>query len=174
MHLDDCFELGHIVKPHGTKGEVQVYLDVDNPDRYRNMESVFLAMDQDLVPFFIESIKNVGKGIAVKFDDVDSVEQAEKLRSLKLYLPLDFLPKLRPDQFYYHEIIGFDVVDDKSGVLGKVKEVYLKGNQDLILMIYQNHEILIPVTNDIIKKVDKKNNQLFVILPDGLLDVYLT
>ena len=174
MHLDDCFELGHIVKPHGTKGEVQVYLDVDNPDRYRNMESVFLAMDQDLVPFFIESIKNVGKGIAVKFDDVDSVEQAEKLRSLKLYLPLDFLPKLGPDQFYYHEIIGFDVVDDKSGVLGKVKEVYLKGNQDLILMIYQNHEILIPVTNDIIKKVDKKNNQLFVILPDGLLDVYLT
>jgi len=174
MLLDDCFELGYIVKPHGTKGEVQVYLDVDNPEEYAKMESVFVAYGPNLVPFFIENTKAVGKGIAIKFDEVNSVEEAEKLRSLKLYLPLDVLPQLKSSQFYYHEVILFDVIDENLGPLGKVKEFYLKGNQDLMVMVYQDKEVLIPITDDIILRVNRKEKQLIVNLPAGLLDIYLS
>ncbi len=174
MQLDDCFELGYIVKPHGTRGEVQVFLDVDDPAEYLEMESVFVAYGQDLVPFFIEHIKKAGKNIVIKFDEINTVEKAEELRSLQLFLPLDFLPELSEDQFYYHEIIQFDVRDEKLGVLGKVKEVYLKGNQDLIVMEYKGSEILIPVTDEVVTSVDKQARCIFVDLPDGLLDIYLS
>ncbi len=174
MQLDDCFELGYIVKPHGTKGELQVFLDVDNPEEYLEMESVLVAQGADLVPFFIESLKKAGKNIVFAFEEINTIEEAEELRGAKLYLPLVALPELKSHQFYYHEIIRFTIQDQHLGKLGEVKEVFLKGKQDLIVMDYRGAEVLIPVTDDIITGVDKENRVLKTNLPEGLLDVYLS
>ena len=174
MQLDDCFELGYIVKPHGTKGEVQVFLDVDRPEEYSEMESVFVAQGTDLIPFFISNIKKAGKSTVFELEDIDSIEQAEELRGLKLYLPLDFLPQLADHQFYYHEIVHFEIHDKHLGKLGTVKEVFLKGKQDLIVMEYKNTDVLIPVTDEIITGIDKTKKHLEVDLPQGLLDIYLS
>ena len=174
MKLDDCFELGFIVKPHGTKGEVQVFLDVDNPEEYLEMESVFVAQGADLIPFFISNVKKAGKNIVLHFDEINSVEQAEGLRKCKLYLPLNNLPELSDHQFYYHEIVNFEIHDTILGALGRAKEVYLKGTQDLIVMAYQGVEVLIPITDEVVIGVDRKNKLLKVNLPDGLLDIYMS
>lgn len=173
MKLDECFELGYIVKPHGTKGEVQLVLDVDNPEEYYKMESVFVAYGDDLVPFFIDRLRPSGRGLVAKFAETDTIEQAAELRNRRLYLPLDFLPDLGEGQFYYHEIINFSVRDQKLGLLGKVKEVFLKGNQDLIVMNYKGAEVLIPVSDEIVLNADKEKETLEVNLPDGLLEIYL-
>lgn len=173
MKLNECFELGYIVKPHGTKGEVQVVLDVDNPEEYFEMESVFVAFGDDLVPFFIDRSRPSGRGLVIKFTEIDSIEQADELRHKTLYLPLAALPPLDEGQFYYHEIINFAVHDQKLGELGTVKEVFLKGNQDLIVMLYKGVEVLIPVSDEIVCKADMARQVVEVNLPDGLLDVYL-
>lgn len=173
MRLDECFELGYVVKPHGTKGEVQVVLDVDNPEEYFKMESVFVAYGDDLVPFLVNKLRPSGKGIVVKLAEIDSIEQAEELRNRRLYLPLAFLPELDDGQFYYHDIIDFAIQDKRLGELGKVKEVFLKGNQDLIVMLYKGVEVLIPVTDEIVLSADKGNSVVHVALPEGLLEVYL-
>jgi 16S rRNA processing protein RimM len=83
------------------------------------------------------------------------------------------LPKLRDDQFYYHEIIDYQVEDEVLGTLGTVKEVYSTGAQDVLIMIYKGHEVLIPLLDEIIPKVDKQAKVVHSRLPDGLLDVYL-
>jgi 16S rRNA processing protein RimM len=83
------------------------------------------------------------------------------------------LPKLRDDQFYYHEIIDYQVEDEVLGTLGTVKEVYSTGAQDVVIMIYKGHEVLIPLLDEIIPKVDKHAKVVHSRLPDGLLDVYL-
>ena len=174
MLLDECFELGHIVKPHGTKGEVQVILDTDHPENYFKMESVFVVHDKTPVPFFISGIRSGGKGMVIKFDDVDSIEQANELRNARLFLPLNQLPALNENQFYYHDILGFKVIDQSIGELGTVKEFYLKGSQDLIIMLYKDRNVLIPVSDDIVVKADMEKKNLLVNLPHGLLDVYLS
>ncbi len=174
MKLGDCFELGYIIKPHGTKGEVQVLLDVDNPEEYSEMESVFVAHGDNLVPFFINRLRLSGKGPVIKFEDIDTVEQANELRNKRLYLPLDLLPRLSEGQFYYHEIINFAVHDKTLGELGRVKEVFLNGHQDLIAMEYKGVEVLIPVSDEIVLNADRQNAILHVNLPEGLLDIYLS
>jgi 16S rRNA processing protein RimM len=83
------------------------------------------------------------------------------------------LPKLRDDQFYYHEIIDYRVEDEVLGTLGVVKEVYSTGAQDVLIMIYKGHEVLIPLTDEIIPKVDKHTKIVHSRLPNGLIDVYL-
>lgn len=176
MRLDDCYQLGYIIKPHGLQGELNVLLDVDFPEDYQNMESVFVELPGSgtLVPFFIEHINITDNKTIIKLEDVDNIEQAEDLIKANIYLPLDSLPELEEGQFYYHEIIGFTVQDEQQGVLGTVKDVYEGNGQDLMAMHYKNQEVLIPVNDDIVLRVDKTKKMVFTQLPEGLLDIYLT
>jgi 16S rRNA processing protein RimM len=173
MKLDDCFELGYIVKTHGVKGQVVAFFDVDYPEDYEELESVLLLISGKLVPFFIERIEpQAGAKFILKFEDLNTIVEAEKLKSTTLYLPLSELPELDEDQFYFHETVGYKVIDENLGELGTVKEFYEMPNQDLMAMEYQGHEILIPVADDIILKTDKEAKQMFVKLPEGLMEVY--
>ncbi len=173
MRVDDCFLLGYVIKPHGLKGEVSVLLDVDYPEVYKEMESVFLEIDRRLVPFFISALSLSGDRAVVRFEDIDTFEQAESIKGCALYLPEDELPEMDDDQFYFHEIIGFQVIDDAAGLIGTVKHVYDSGKQDLLAIDHGGTEILVPVIDEIVKRVDRENNTLYVTLPDGLLDIYL-
>jgi 16S rRNA processing protein RimM len=175
MDIDSCYLLGYIIKPHGLKGEIVAHFDVDVPENYKNLESVFISKNNEkiLIPFFIEKLQLNQNKATIKFEEVDSIEQAEDLLNGELYLPLKFLPPLTGNQFYYHEIIDFSIVEEEKGLLGKIKDVYHLPNQDLIAMIYQGKEVLIPINENIILSVDRVNNKLHVKLPEGLLEIYL-
>jgi 16S rRNA processing protein RimM len=173
MELDDCFEIGFIIKPHGLKGAVNIQLDVDDPSKYNKTESVIVKMGNNLVPFFISSIQIQGNKGILSLKDIHTIEEAEELKSCPLLLPLKLLPKLKKDQFYYHEVIGYHIQDDKLGALGTIESVFTAGSQDLISMAYQGKEVLIPVNNEIVLKADHDTQEVFVSLPDGLLEIYL-
>mgnify|MGYP005751314729 CR=1 FL=1 len=173
MNIDACFLLGHIVKTHGTKGQVVAFFDVDYPEDYEDLESVFLEQGGRLIPFFIDSMEPQAKGrFIIRFEDINTMEQAEKLRGTAIYLPLDELPELEEDQFYFHDVIGYEVVDQHHGVLGTVKEFYDLPQQQLMAMDYLNQEMLIPVMGEILLRADHEAKQLHVNLPEGLLEVY--
>ncbi|GGK59417.1 ribosome maturation factor RimM [Rufibacter glacialis] len=173
MTLDACFQLGYIVKAHGTKGQVVAFFDVDFPEEYDELESVFLLINGKLVPFFIDDLNPQDKGRSIlKFEDVNTVADAEKLKGVSLYLPLNQLPELEEDQFYFHEVIGYTVVDKQLGELGTVQTFFDLPNQDLLAMEYQGHEVLIPVQDEIILRTSKEERRLYVNLPEGLLEVY--
>ncbi|MEM9832196.1 MAG: ribosome maturation factor RimM [Bacteroidota bacterium] len=173
MRIDDCYQLGYISKTHGLAGEVSIILDVDDPTPYQELESVFLELpnSKSLVPFFIDTIDIKAQRALVKFEDIDSIEQAQELVKATLYLPLDVLPDLGEGKYYFHEIIGFQVTDAEQGELGKVQDVYTGGSQDLIIMAYQGKEVLIPINDDLVPKVDKTQQIVYVKLPDGLLEL---
>ena len=173
MNIGECFHLGYVIKKHGLNGEVNVLLDVDFPDQYQNMESVFVEINDKLVPFFIDRISVKGNKAVVKFEDVDSADDADDLKGFKLYLPVTLLPKLNDDKFYYHEIIGFRVMDEVLGDVGEVKDVYTSVKQDLLAVDHQGREVLIPVNDGIVKGVNRELGHLLVTMPEGLLDIYL-
>ena len=173
MKIEDCFQLGYIVKPHGVHGALTIFLDTDNPEYYNEMESVYVEYQQKLVPFFIDSFKPSGNKATVKFQDVDGIDLAARYKGCAIYLPLDMLPGLEDDQFYYHEIIGYRVVDQTVGEIGKVKDIYEANGNDLFAIDYKNKEILVPIRDEFIQKLDKYGSTVFLDLPEGLLDVYL-
>ncbi|QRR03870.1 ribosome maturation factor RimM [Dyadobacter sandarakinus] len=174
MKQDNCYLLGYILRTHGVSGNVVIYLDVDYPEEYEGLESVYVEVKGELVPYFIDDL-NIQKqsNAIVAFEDVDTIEKAQALVGNSLYLPLDELAELEGDQFYYHEIKGYQVVDETRGELGIVREVYSLNGQDLIAMDYQGSEVLIPTADDIVLRADKQQQKLIVNLPEGLLEVYL-
>lgn len=174
MNKEDCYLLGKLTKTHGLKGELAIWLDVDYPEDYEELDSVLLEIKGQLVPYFIEEIQIRANKSIIKFEDIDTIEEAQKLVNCDIYLPEDNLPELEDeDQFYYHEIIDFDVIDEEKGKLGKVLAVYTSDRQDLISMQYEGKEILIPIDDDIVKTVNREKKEIYTHLPDGLLEVYL-
>jgi 16S rRNA processing protein RimM len=174
MKKEDCYELGRIIKPHGLKGEIQILLDVDYPEDYEDLESVFVEQKGELVPYFVESIKIRSNLNIVKFEGIENSEAALKLKNAVLYLPEDELEELEDDEYYFHELLGFTVKDEIAGELGTVKAVHTLPAQNVIAIEHQNREVLIPIADHIVLKVDKENKTIEVKMPEGLLEIYMT
>lgn len=173
MQKEDCFYLGKIVKKHSFKGEVVIKLDTDEPDLYENLESVFVDLGNNLVPFFIEkSTLSRSTMFRVKFEDVDTEADADAIMRAGIYLPLNLLPKLSGNKFYYHEVIGFTIVDKNFGEVGTLAYINDKAAQPLFEIENGDREIFIPMIDDFIKKVDRANKVIEVETPKGLIDIY--
>jgi 16S rRNA processing protein RimM len=174
MRKEDCFYLGKIVKKHSFKGEVVVKLDTDEPELYQNLESVFVALGNDLVPFFIETISlQKGNQLRIRFEDVENEADADAIMGVEVYLPLRFLPKLTGNKFYFHEIIDFDIEDLKYGFIGVITGVNDSSAQPLFEVNANGTEVFIPMIDNFIKKVDRENKKIIVETPEGLIDLYL-
>ena len=175
MTKEDCFYLGRIVAKFSFKGEVLIKLDTDEPELYIEMESVFVEYNENLVPFFIErSYLHKSTLLRAKIEDIDTKQDAEDMIGAELYLPLEQLPQLPDDKFYFHEIIGFDVIDQQHGNIGKIVSINDTTAQALFEIDKDGKQILIPMNDEFIEKVDKKNKEIKVITPEGLVDLYLS
>ncbi|GIM53643.1 ribosome maturation factor RimM [Capnocytophaga cynodegmi] len=174
MTLKDCFYVGTIVSKFSFKGEVLVKLDSDDPELYENLESVFIALGNNLVPFFVEKCSlHKSDLLRIKFEDVENESDADTLLKHKLYLPLSFLPKLSGNKFYYHEVIGFTMEDIEYGYVGTITGVNDSTSQALFEVKNNDREILIPMNDEFLEKVDRENKKIIVKTPEGLIDLYL-
>ncbi|MBN4084998.1 16S rRNA processing protein RimM [Flavobacteriaceae bacterium AH-315-B10] len=174
MQKEDCFYLGKIVKKYSFKGEVLVKLDTDQPEIYNNLDTVFIELKNNLIPFFIErSQLHKSQLLRIKFEDVTTEEDADAILKSELYLPLELLPKLDGNKFYFHEVIGFVVKDVNFGNVGIIKGINDTTSQALFEIDRDGVEILIPLNDDFITKVDRENKTIVVETPPGLIDLYL-
>lgn len=174
MRKEDCFYLGKIAKKFSFKGEVLIYLDTDEPELYENMESVFVDFNKNLVPFFIEN-SNLHKNdfLRTQFEDVNNEEEADRILGCDVYLPLSMLPKLEGNKFYFHEVIGFEIEDQRIGVFGKIVSINDTSAQPLFEVINGNVEILVPMIDQFLVKIDRENKKVIMNLPEGLVEMYL-
>lgn len=171
MREEDCYHLGEVIKTHGLHGEVTISLDVDFPEDYKNLESILLRQKGKLIPFFVNHIAIRESKALLKLEDVDSIDAAKELVKSRVYLPLTQLPKLVEGQFYFHDLIGCEVFAKKEKI-GVVTEVYDLNGNELLSVDSDGKEVLIPIKDEILQKVDLPNKKIIVDLPDGLIELY--
>jgi 16S rRNA processing protein RimM len=174
MNINGCFNIGYVVKTHGLKGEVTISLGEYSVEELASVledQPIFIEIDKQLVPYFIKSIVPSGTKAIVKFDDVNSLEEAAKLAKRGLYLSKDVRPKSKRGEFYDDEIIDFNVTDEKLGSLGKIVEVVQAGPNKLLALEHNGREVLIPVNSPFITSINKSKKVITVSLPEGFLDI---
>ncbi len=170
MKVESCFKVGYVVKTHGLKGEVTLSLLPDCP-ALDDLETVFVQVRNQLVPYAISSQSTKGTKAYVKFDDVDTLKAAEVLTGCSLYLPKDTRPALPKGDFYGDEVIGFEVVESTLGPLGKVKEIQDFGSSRLLVVVNAEKEIMIPLNGPFVKSTNKSKRRISVELPEGFLEL---
>ena len=117
MHLKEKSYIGQIVKLHGYKGGVSLYMDVSNPNDYTSLKTVFIEIDGILTPFFVQNLKHKNKGFAaLYFEGIQKEIEAKKLIKKKVYISSDELKEVDETRFLGHELIGFQSLTRLKGL----------------------------------------------------------
>jgi 16S rRNA processing protein RimM len=152
---------------------VVLKLDTDEPELYQEMESVFVNIGNNMIPFFIkDSLLQKGNQLRVNFETIQSEADADALLKAGVYLPLSMLPKLTGKKFYFHEIIGFAAEDVAYGAIGTVTGVNDSTAQPLFEIEKEGMQILVPMIDDFIINIDREKQKILLKTPAGLLDMY--
>jgi len=170
--LNNYFKIGKLVATYGLKGEVILKHSLGKKTSLKNLEAFFIEEKTNtFLPYFIESarLKNE-KETYVKLESIDSKEAAHKLIQSEIWLLENDFKKFA-DSAAPISLLGFTMVNENDE-LGEILEVIEQPHQVLCKILFNNNEMLIPVHQDSLKKIDKKNRKVFVTLPDGLLDIY--
>ncbi len=169
MRIEDCFKIGYISRTHGLKGEVTAHLDFDLD--FEEVSALFLDLKGSLVPYFPQEVSGTQEKVVIRFEGIDSLDEASKLKGCSIYLPKTERAKSGRGEFYDDEIIGFIVTDESAGELGPVKEVNTTKLSRIITVSFHHGEVLIPVNSPFIKSINKSKKTIAVSLPDGYLEI---
>lgn len=169
---EEVFKIGQFAKPHGIKGEISL---VTNSDVLEDAEDPYLVCEMDgiLVPFFVEEFRYKTDTVTlVKLEGVDSEVDARMFVNKEVFYSLDAVDEddLVGDMTW-DSFIGYTVVDERHGSLGKVTGVDESTINVLLSVDHDGEELLIPAAEELITDADHEARRLTVLLPDGLLDL---
>jgi len=173
MKTEDCFRIGSVIKTRGLKGELQAFIDYDEPEKL-DFDALFLEVGGKLVPYFVESFKMPQKNTAfIYLEDVDHIDKASPLAKKDIYLPNKLKPKKKKGEFGLKDLLNFIAVDINEGELGEIIELQELPQQLIATVHYKGKEVLFPLNEAVIKGIDVVKGIVTVDLPEGLLDIYL-
>lgn len=171
MNKKDCYYLGTITKKLGFQGDLNLFLDTDEPEIYINLESMLIEKDGLLVPFFLNKAElHRGQHLKINVKDIDSPDD---LIGRDVFLPISSLPKLEGNKFYYHEIIGIPAIDENNKEIGTIVDVLEQAQTLCVIKNKENKEILIPLIDNFIVEFNREENYLKFSYPDGFLDIFI-
>ncbi len=164
--------IGQLINTHGVKGELKATALTDNPDRFKKLKWVYIQkQNETLEKYKIAGVKFFKHFVILKFEGIDSIEAAEKLKGLYMKVDRENAVKLPKDSFFITDIIGLNVYDENNTLLGKLTDVIQTGSNDVYTVKDDSgKEILIPALRSVVKEVSIQDGRISVILPKGLLD----
>ena len=168
---DELFPIGQLIKPHGIHGEMSFTFSTDVFDR-EDIPYFIIETEGIFVPFFIEEyrFKTDSSGL-LKFEDVDTQEKAKEFAGLTIYLPVKYIEKVEDEEIGLDYFIGYQLIDTTKGEIGKISEIDQTTENALFVIETTEDELLIPVSEEYITKINHKKKIIHVSLPEGLLDL---
>ncbi len=159
--------VGFLRRPHGVHGEIIMDLHTDFPERLKPGRKLLVSEEHKLM--VVEGIREHQKGVIIKFNGIDTPEDAGKLRNTWVYIKASDAPPLPKGQIYQHELFGFQVVDDNNNPLGELVEIIETGaNNVYVVRDASGKEILLPAIPSVILELDADRRLMRVHLLEGL------
>jgi len=172
MQKKDCFLFGTVFKLHGYKGDVNIYNDNDIPFDFSTLEYFLIELNNQLVPFFIKKARPTKPNVVlVKFEEVNSEEEAKKIHKRKVYLPKNWIPETDEKEITEKKLIGYSVIDINLGNLGEITYINSQTAQQLIYVSKDGKEFCFPMHEQFVKGVDAKERTMEVEIPEEFLNL---
>ena len=178
IKINEWIVVGIITSCHGIKGQVKIKSYSDFDERFLKPGMRWLQKEND-PPSKIELVsgfKQPGKDtFIVKFHQINTRDDAEKLKKYKILVKTNKLPELKKEEFHLLQLINLQVKtveNDNLKIIGKVINLENEKNNLLIIQLFKNQKkVMIPFVKEIVPLVDIKNNFLIINPPNGLLDL---
>lgn len=166
--------VGKLGRAHGIHGEINLYSSIAEESLFSLSEEgqffLHLEIDGLPVPFLVEDIRGkTASSLLVKFEQVDSREEAKRYDGCSVYIPADFIGD--DMEFQPHHFIGYTLLDADEKPIGKVLD--LDDNTANLLLIVEKvdsqEEILIPIADELVRYIDVEKCLISLTIPAGLI-----
>lgn len=169
MNEEELFAIGVVVNPHGRWGKLKIHPLTDFPERFHQLEEIYLVKDEQKRYFQIREV-SLHKGyILLMLYGIQNRDEALRLKDSYLMIPKEELVSLPANQYFFHEIIGLLVITDRGERLGRVEDIIRTGSND-VYVVQGEKEVLIPAIKDVVQEVDVEKGILRVHLLEGLVE----
>lgn len=168
----DLLEIGKIVNTHGLRGEVKVVAWTDSPEVFEDIEYAFVKRKNDYERLDVKGIKYQKGNIIIKFSQIQDINEAEKYKNQVLYTTREMLGELPDGVYYIADLIGLEVVKEDGEKIGTISDVINTGSSDIYEVKREGQKnLLLPVIDDVVLKVDLDSKLVTVHLLEGLEDL---
>lgn len=174
MNKEKHISIGRFAGTHGLKGELVLKHGLGKKTELKGLTTLFVKdKTNSYLPWFVEStsIKNDTETY-IKIEEINSVETARQLVQKEVWIAESDFNKFA-DKSSAIGLLGYTVIDNKKE-LGVIEEVIEQPHQILCRIQIQGKDVFIPLHEESLEKVDRKGKKVWVVLPNGLLDVYLS
>ncbi len=171
--MTDYIHIGKIVAAFGVKGELILKHSLGKKTILKDVAAIFVEeVKGSFIPYFIESSKaKDGEEIYIKLEGINSKEAAVRFHTKPVWLlDADFRKLAGKDAPI--SLLGYEIITDEDENLGPIEEVIEQPHQVLLRISLDGKEALIPLHAETLDKIDRAAKKLYIILPDGLLDIY--
>ena len=165
--------IGKIVATHGLNGSLILTHIVGNSKWMKKDQVLMVEMQKgSFIPYFVAQCKAANdEEYIINIEDINKVESAKRLVTKHVYVEESVLSGYEKQSPLLW--IGFILIDKKDGEIGVIEDVLQTVNQWLAKLTYKEKEILVPLIEQTIDKLDIKTKTIHMTLPEGLLEVYL-
>jgi 16S rRNA processing protein RimM len=168
--VNEFFEIGRIVKTHGLRGGVKVNSYLTDPGGLLpRLEAVYLQREEEEMKRYRLTGCQLGSDFFfLELEGIGNPEAASSLLGRRVFAPVDKLAALPEGEYYWHELIGMDVVTEEGISLGIIGDIFSVRGNDVYVCKNGGEERLLPASEEVVRKVDKVNNIMTVRLLEGL------
>ncbi|MGI6038466.1 MAG: ribosome maturation factor RimM [Limnochordia bacterium] len=175
--MERLIKVGQLLAPHGLRGEMRVWPLTDGPERFTELERVYLIEGEEPIQaLYIEGVRFHKNLVIVKFQDLDTIDAVEPFRQRYIAIPEGEVRPLPPDRYYLFQLQGLQVYSLEGEFLGEIVDVYQAGGNDVYVVqappgVTRNkdHRFLLPAAKEFIKKVDLEAGRMEIKVIPGLL-----
>ena len=169
----EYFKVGKLVAVHGLKGELILKHELGKKTSLKGLKTIFIEENRDnFLPWFLEAVRiKSDTEVYIKFEGIDTREAAQKLSQRETWMQeTDF--KTYAAKKAPASLLGYTIINDET-ILGEILEVIEQPHQLLCRLEMEGKEVLIPLHEEFLQKIDHRNRKVYVILPEGLVELYL-
>jgi len=169
--MEQLLQVGVITQTHGVHGEVKVFPTTDDPERFLDLEYVFLDTGREKKKLIIQSVKFFKQFVILKFKGINNINDIERYKRCVLLVDRENAVELEEDEYFIADMIGMDVFTEDGEIFGTLKDVIETGANDVYIINSKKHgEVLIPAIKECILDVNVKEGRMLVHLMEGLID----
>ena len=177
INIEDAFVIGKVGKPKGINGHFYVNTYTDNPENYIDVPYIYLAhkKQKKAKRYKVKELEITTTGsFLILLEEFNTREELNRISGLDVLLPVSILPKIEEDDnFYLFEIIGYEVIDSKEGLVGTIKSILeIPGNPIAEVIHPEGFIFLLPLTERFLPKINREKQQAYTNLPEGFISAY--
>jgi 16S rRNA processing protein RimM len=167
MIIEPSLPIGKVVKAHGLRGHLKVLPYGETFSTLSAEEKITANLpDGTSLTLTVAEISPHQKTFLLISREIGTVEEAHRLVGAELCVPESRLPPTAPDEFYWYQLIGLEVVNTEGQKLGTLEEIIETGSNDVYVVRRGREEILVPAIEEVVRDVDLQRRLMTVDLPE--------